>query len=266
MLGVIMGAAGVVLAYSVLVEPYWVRFVEYTVAVAGLPRGFEGMSILHLSDFHGRVEVFSLPKFRHWVKSSDLIAITGDLYALTLPRTRLARALDTLHAPLGVYYVSGNHDYRHGRLATAPWNPGPRLLDNDVRSITRDNQRIWIAGLPDLVKGRPELERVASFLHGTEEPAILLSHRPDARLLPEADRFQLVLSGHTHGGQVTIPGIGAPVRHNHIPGRYAAGYYCRETGPVLITSRGLGTSELPIRFNARPEVVRIRLTAGPENT
>lgn len=245
--------------YSVAVEPQWIRGVEYTVRIKGLAPPFSGLTILHLSDLHGRVEVFLSPKFRTWFARCDMIVITGDLYALSLPRRRLAQALDQLRAPLGVWYVSGNHDYRQGRLAVAPWRPGTRNLDNRAVAIERNGARMWLAGLPDLVKGRPDWPGLRDRLNHVDEPVILLAHRPDAALLPGAERAALVLSGHTHGGQVTIPGIGAVFKHNRLPGRYAGGPWYGPGGPVVITSRGLGTSELPVRLGARPELVRIRL-------
>jgi len=132
-------------------------------------------------------------------------------------------------------------------------------VDNRVVTITKDGHSFQLAGLPDSVKGKPDWPSVLHELAARKSPAILLAHRPDAWLLPGVERVALILAGHTHGGQITIPGIGAPLKHNHIPGGYVAGRLDRPGKPVLITSRGLGTSELPLRFGARPQVIRIRL-------
>ncbi len=247
-------------------EPYWIQATEHTVEIAGLPEPLNGLTILHLSDIHGRVGVFSWRRFQDWLKDADIVAITGDLYSPSLSRARLARHLETLHAPLGVFYISGNHDYRRGRLAVEPWDPGAQLLDNRVVPVERDGATLWMAGLPDFVKGRPDWPAVSRQLASLDGPAILLAHRPDAWMLPGVERVGLVLAGHTHGGQVTIPGIGAPLRHNRVPGGYVAGRLEVAGKPVLITSRGLGTSELPIRFGARPEVIRIRLVRKPADS
>lgn len=257
----IVGALIALFLLYALVEPYRFEATEQVVAVAGLPSAFENFTILQLSDIHGRVGVFSWHRFLRWQAESDVIAITGDLYSPTLSRARLAAQLDRLSARNGVYYISGNHDYRKGALAIEPWVPGDRLLDNRVVSIERDGQRIWLAGLPDFVKGRPAWDAVRQSLAQHDEPAVLLAHRPDAWLLPGVERVALILAGHTHGGQVRFPILGALVRHNTIGGGYVSGRLDRPGHPVLITSRGLGTSELPLRFMARPEVVRIRLTA-----
>lgn len=243
--------------YSVVIEPQWIRHSHYDVAIPNLPKSFEGYTILHLSDFHGRVGAFSfLHKYRI---QTDLVVITGDLFAWkTLPRSRIVRALNSLVASDGVHYVSGNHDYRHGQLDVEPWEVGERLLDNRVVTLNRGQDTIWLAGIPDLVKGCPRLDEIVTQIP-EGAPAILLSHRPDAVLLPDARRFDLVLSGHTHGGQVTLWGHWVPVRHTRVGSRYVAGLWRNSTRTVLITSQGLGESELPIRFGTRPEIVEIRL-------
>lgn len=255
----IIGAVLALLLLYVLWEPYWIQATDQVVAIPDLPPAFDGFTILQLSDIHGRVGVFSWNTFLRWQSECDAMVITGDLYSPTLSRARLARHLDRLNAPYGVYYISGNHDYRRGTLAVQPWEPGPRLLDNRVAVLEKEGQTLVMAGLPDFIKGAPEWESVRSALQVQPGPAVLLAHRPDAWLLPGVERVSLILAGHTHGGQVRLPLLGALVRHNSIPGKYVSGRLERDGKPVLITSRGLGTSELPIRLLARPEVVRVRL-------
>ncbi|MDA8193330.1 MAG: metallophosphoesterase [Thermaerobacter sp.] len=249
-------------AYAVAVEPRWLRPVTYDVRLSRLSTAFDGLTILHLSDLHGRVEVFLSPIFQKWSAACDIIVVTGDLYSAVLPRQRMAARLDALTARDGVYYVSGNHDYRRGRLDVAPWVPGQRLLDNRAAHLKRGGAGLWLAGLPDLVKGEPRWSDLRRMWADSRDPVVLLSHRPDAALLA-GNEVGLVLSGHTHGGQVAIPGFGAVFRHNRLPGRYVGGMLAGT--PHVITSRGLGTSELPVRFAARPEIVRVRLWAN-QNT
>ncbi len=248
--------------YGFVVEPHWVSLREIHLTISGLDAEFEGFSILHLSDLHGRVGVFSKQSVQNALQSCDMIALTGDLYAPSLDRRRLARIIDTWDRDK-LYYVSGNHDYRQGKLDTSPWEPDATLLDNRAVCLTRHDSELWIAGIPDLVKGSPKLDKVLRSVP-TGPPAILLSHRPDGWLLPGTERFQLVLSGHTHGGQVRIPGFGAVFRHNHVPDRFVSGLYKRPGHPILITSRGLGMSELPVRFMARPEILHIILHTTKE--
>lgn len=257
----IVGAVLAGLLVYALIEPYRWKLTEYSVAIDNLPPSFEGFTILHLSDLHGRVGFFSWPPFLRALTGADLVAITGDLYSPSLPRQRLATKLATLEAPSGVFYVSGNHDYRAGRLAVEPYQPGDARLDNRVRRVFKQGESILLAGLPDFIKGRPDWDAVRRQLDQEGGPVVLLAHRPDAVLLDGVERVALILAGHTHGGQVRLPILGAPLRHNHIPGRYVAGRLNQPGGPVLITSQGLGTSELPVRFMARPEVVLVHLKA-----
>lgn len=243
--------------YGFLVEPHWVSLRDIHLTLPELDVEFEGFSILHLSDLHGRVGVFSKKQVRQALEACDLIALTGDLYAPTLNRHRLKDVLTTWDRDK-LYYVTGNHDYRHGMPDTSPWDPGSSLLDNRAIAIRRHHATLWIAGIPDLGKGTPKLDEVLKLVP-PGSVAILLSHRPDGWLLAGTERFQVVLSGHTHGGQVRIPVLGAVFRHNHVPDRFVSGLYQKPGHPILITSRGLGMSELPVRFMARPEILRIIL-------
>lgn len=254
---ILIGVVGLLGLYALAVEPFWVSLHDLHVDIVDLPAEFEGFTILHLSDLHGRVGAFLRPAVRHALTTCDVVALTGDLYSPTLPRDRLVQHLTTLDSDK-LFYVSGNHDYRHGKLFIEPWNPGPALLDNRVVRLTKGEQYIWLAGLPDLVKGRPQLGQVVQGIT-TQAPAVLLSHRPDVWSMHGVNRFQLILSGHTHGGQVRFPWVGAVLRHNRLPKRYVSGVMVHKGRPTLITSQGLGTSELPIRFMARPEVLRIVL-------
>jgi predicted MPP superfamily phosphohydrolase len=247
-----------------LVEPFWIRPVEYRVWHACWPPELSGFTIVQLSDLHGRVRALRHPTARRWIADADLIAVTGDLYSPTLSRRRLAAALDRL-PPARTRFVSGNHDYRHGRLDVAPWDPAPGVaLDNRLETYEGPRgHRVRLAGVPDLVRGRPAWHHIASDgadADGASLPGVLLSHRPDAVLAPEAAGFQLVLAGHTHGGQVALPGYGPILRHSRLPRGDTAGLVRRPEGRWLVVSRGLGTSELPVRFWARPEVVRVVLS------
>ena len=258
---IVIGILGILALYAVVVEPYWIRLRRVDVEIPELPAQFDGFTILHLSDLHGRVGAFLRPAVRQAMEQADVIAITGDLYAVTLPDASVASHLNALDRGR-LFYVSGNHDYRHGVLKTSSWNPASCLLDNRAVHLTRGDAGIWIAGIPDLVKGKPNLAEVLEQIY-TEEPAILLSHRPDVWLKEGIQRFQLILSGHTHGGQVRFPWIGALVRHNKLPGNYVSGILSKEGYPTLITSRGLGMSELPVRFLSPPEVLKICLRRAP---
>ena len=250
-------------AYGFGVEPFWLRPVEYRVWHPSWPPDVGGFSIVQLSDLHGRTRAFSHPVARRWLQAADLIAVTGDLYSPTLPRERVATRLAAL-PPERTRYVSGNHDYRRRQLVIHPWQPAPEeVLDNRVERFGPEGL-VLLGGVPDLVCGRVRWAEVRP--PSGKCAAILLSHRPDAILAPGAAGYQLVLSGHTHGGQVALPGFGPILLHSRVGRGRTAGCVAWPDGRTLVVSRGLGTSELPVRFLARPEVVRVILdpAAAPE--
>jgi predicted MPP superfamily phosphohydrolase len=248
--------------WAVGVEPFWIRPVTYEVRFADWPPELDGLTVVQLSDLHGRVRAFRRPWVQEWLGQADVIALTGDLYSPTIPRRRLVTWLQRLDAER-LLYVSGNHDYRRRRLRIEPWRPPPAVvLDNRVVARQRRRAVYYVAGLPDLREGSPDWAVLDAMPDG---PTILLTHRPDAVLHPAARRADLVLAGHTHGGQVALPRWGPILRHTRLPRRAAAGLSWPFPGQALVVSRGLGTSELPVRFWARPEVVRVVVRAGVES-
>jgi predicted MPP superfamily phosphohydrolase len=254
------GAAAVAAAaYAIGGEPYWIRATTYVLDLPAWPAALNGLTVVQLSDLHGRTTAFHRSWVRQWLDTADLIAVTGDLFSPTIPRRRVVRWLSHLPAER-TRFVSGNHDYRRGRLALAPWTPRPGvLLDNRWELRQRRGVSWAVAGLPDLVKGQPDWEALADL--PADLPAVLLCHRPDVVLDPRARRFRLVLAGHTHGGQVALPGFGPVLRHSRLARGETTGLV-RRRDQYLVISRGLGTSELPVRFLSRPEVVRIVLRTG----
>ena len=226
---------------------------DYRVWHPDWPADLAGFTIVQLSDLHGRVQVFGRADVQRWLSDADLIAVTGDLYSPARRRARLVAWLARLPADR-TRFVSGNHDYRHRVLDIAPWDPpdGVRLDNRLERYVSPSGRQLWLVGVPDLGRGRPAWPRPPS-----NGPAVLLSHRPDAILAPQARSCHVVLAGHTHGGQVALPGIGPILRHSRLPRRQTTGLVPWPDGRTLVVSRGLGTSELPVRFGARPEVVRV---------
>ena len=190
----------------------------------------------------------------------DVVLLAGDLTSSRLAEFTAARAaFATLDAPLGVFAVLGNHDHYTEdprRLSAMIEQVGIRVLHNAGHPLERDGRRLWLAGVDDLLFGEPDLDAALS---GTEPPVVLLSHNPD--LFFEAARrgVALTLSGHTHGGQVRIPGLPVLVRQSryHLDqGRF------RLLDRELVVSRGLGVVGLPWRAACRPEGVLLRLRSG----
>ncbi|MEF2280239.1 metallophosphoesterase [Deinococcus sp. YIM 134068] len=243
----------------------------------GLPRLRAPLRAVQLSDLHHGVYI-RRRSVRAWVDAAlalrpDVVLVTGDFVDadLTASPAPLFRELARLRAPLGVWAVWGNHDLEYtARVAHRTGQPareaqdtfGRKLGQVDIRLLRnagvtlRDD--LFLAGVDDLRRGQPDL---AAALGDTPEDAavLLMSHNPD--LLPEVPaRVGLTLCGHTHGGQVCLPG-GVPLLTSSRHGRrFAAGFV---GGPASgFVSRGLGVTTVPLRLNCPPEIVVFDLVPG----
>ena len=236
---------------------------EASIPVAGLPVPLDGVAVLLITDIHVgpflRPEALRRAFDRLRTLSPDLILIGGDITTARL--SEILPHLDafrSLRAPLGTFAVLGNHDHYTGepaRLSALLEESGVRVLTNRWVPIERDGARLSLAGIDDLVVGRPDL---SAALDGAPAPTLLLSHNPDIFFEAVRRGVALVLSGHTHGGQVRIPGLPVLVRQSRYrldEGRYSA------AGAELVVSRGLGVSGIPFRFACSPEAVLLRIVA-----
>lgn len=261
-------AAAALAAYTTLIEPRWLQVRRARIHVRSLHPALEGLRIGLLSDVHlqaGR----SAALVRRAVAATtrarpDLVAVTGDLAE---DRTALSTVLDSfmgLDAPMGVFVVPGNHDHRagihHWRRAVAD-RTDIRDLTNRYVLTQRDGATICLAGIDDHIEGNPLLLLPPP---GARDLTIVLAHSPDQaeRCRRSYDAVDLILSGHTHGGQVRLPFLRAPVSSVDRPDLYEDGLRRRPWTQVY-TSRGLGTTRLPIRFMARPEVAILTITGRP---
>jgi hypothetical protein len=246
-----------------LFEASWARLRALELEVPRLPADLDGLRIMHLSDFHLGVPSpgsRAVARAVEWTvdRRPDLVCITGDL--LTHPRgePRLRELVACL--PLPVFAVLGNHDYAVARdpMARASGlrelDPARLLLDEGELLELR-GRSVWIAGRDP----KPSLHRRdPNSLSRDADLRILLNHYPRTFDWLEPDRFDLVLAGHMHDGQITIPYPGGKVRLAHPTARYASGVYRRED-LVMHVSPGLGTTFVPFRFAARPEVTELVL-------
>ncbi|MFP4624005.1 MAG: metallophosphoesterase [Gemmatimonadota bacterium] len=264
--GLAGGGVGVGL-YAALIEPRRLHVRRTTVHVRSLPPDLDGLRIALLSDFHaGRLTPPSLLRRavrRTLDEQPHLIALTGDF--VDRRADDLDRALEhvaDLWAPLGVYAVPGNHDYVHAGLHA--WqralqdHPCIRDVTNRHVLIRHGEAVLCVAGVEDLEQGMPRIDLPAP---AERDFTLLLAHNPDQaeRTRREADDVDLILSGHTHGGQVRLPPLGALHRKSRI---YDHGLRRRPWTQVY-TTRGLGTTFLPLRFLAPPEVAILELSRQP---
>lgn len=261
--GIGAGALGSV--YSTLVEPNWLQVETVRIPLAELHAALQGFKIAHFSDTHFG-PFFDHTNAQRVVRminglEPDLIVFTGDLVSrLSQGEAELGtRMLRELDAPEGAFAVLGNHDHwtDPGQVADAIEAGAGMLLRNGSRRIERDGGGFWLAGVDDIWEGKQDLDRA---LEGTTsgEPVILLAHEPDYADRVAADgRVALQLSGHSHGGQVRIPFLGAPVLP-YLGQRYPFGL--RRVGNLtLYTNRGVGMLAPPVRWNCRPEITEILL-------
>lgn len=274
------GAVGTAL-YAGEVERHWIDVVHRDIYLAGLPEPFCGMKIAQLSDIHLNeyTEPFLLREAVDHINrlQPDMVLLTGDyVSAEVLPKKLTMNAAWQCASLLGQltcprrYAVLGNHDCMAGEdeISAALHQHGIPVLRNAFVPIERGNTRVWLAGLEDPVCGKPEPDRTipAAIRNQRNEPVILMCHAPDFvdDLLahPAGRSVALMLSGHTHGGQVRIPMLGAfhlpPGGRKYIEGWFPMGNL------QLYVNRGIGAVGLPFRFNCRPEITSFTLRAAHE--
>jgi len=269
-LAAVLGAAGALAAYAFLVEPLWLEVTRPRIHVRNLHPSLEGFRIALLTDMHaGHGTPLALIRRACRLAMEEephLIALTGDFAADEAEDFgRVIAAMEGLEAPYGVYAVPGNHDYTVGIEA---WHrqmkdhPVIHDLTNGARMLEVDGARLCVAGVDDLSRGRPSLDA----LPPPEERdfTLLLAHDPDQaeRARRGDDEVDLIVSGHTHAGQVRLPFVGALRNPAERPELYEEGLRRRPWTQVY-TSRGVGTVHIPVRFLTRPEVAVLRLTGAP---
>ncbi|MBN1424159.1 metallophosphoesterase [Candidatus Fermentibacteria bacterium] len=238
------------------------------VDVAGLHGDMDGLRIVQLTDFHssriGALEqsAFALAADLH----PDILAFTGDLTTDPSVARELARRMVALQAPLGVFAIMGNAEYEGEAevIVQAMQSEGVHVLRNEVHRVSRGQGNLWIIGVDDPSTGRSFLEGALLRLKGdVHTPRLLLAHFPTAFTQAVHWGIDVVLAGHTHGGQVVLPGS----RYSQTMGsdeldRFQRGDF-REGHTWMHVSRGLGTSKIPIRIGSTPEVTLITLRAAP---
>lgn len=234
------------------------------VHVQGLPPAFSALRIALITDVH-RGPFMSAARVRQMVdavnaEQPDVIALTGDY--IHRSRSYIPSAwqeLSRLRAPLGVYAVLGNHDYwESGELSVAAMQrAGISNLTNAHVTLRRGGERLFVAGVDDAWAGNPSLEQALGSIPG-DGVALVLSHNPDYIERASDRRARLWLSGHTHGGQVCLPG-GRPIVHSsRCGGRYVAGLAACGAAQIYV-SRGVGTVTPPVRWNCPAEVPILEL-------
>jgi uncharacterized protein len=256
-------------------ESYNLQLKKIEIPLYRLPHQFDGFTIVQLSDFHYEEEFSAFPIRRsvELVNSlhPDLVVFTGDFVTVPMFRfgSQAARAsanavfpcaavLSHIKSRMGSFAILGNHDaYSNPALVASGLRAhGIPLLKNSCVPIELSGARFWLAGIDDALEGQPDLGAAIEKIP-TGEPIILLAHEPDFADEAALTAVDLQLSGHSHGGQIWIPGLGAPWLPP-LARNYPRGFY-KIQNMVLYTNVGIGTIRAPIRINCIPEVTHITL-------
>lgn len=238
---------------------------HYHIPVPHLPPAFEGFRIVHLADFHYGLYVplwfISSLVARVNEMPRDAVVLTGDY----VDRRWTQRHLNTvwpvlrqLQAPEGVFAVLGNHDHWACTACALGWLDQTGFgVRHQARCVERNGQRLWFAGAGDLWEDHLSLDVILADVPDAD-CRIVLAHNPDTADSPHESRVDLMLSGHTHGGQIRLPWRGSPklsVKNR----RYDQGFRISDKGAGVFITRGVGWTGFPIRFNCPPEIAVLHL-------
>ena len=279
------------LAYSYFIEPNRLVVTEEEIKIKGWDPAFDGLRIAMISDIHGGSNGASAENIRRVVETTnaqnpDLIVLLGDYvsqgstrkpiheWPLRMPMREVADNLAGLKAKYGVFAVLGNHDGWYGDdEITAELNRvGYRVLQNEIVVIRQNGVALRLFGMKDHLKLNSwitfdEMVRSVIAANPKEGQILVLEHSPDIlyilnywkHLNPD---LKLMLAGHTHGGQVWLPILGAPFVPSSVGQRYTRGHI-NEEGVDMFVTTGIGTSILPFRFMVPPEVAIVTITSEP---
>lgn len=258
------------------------RLVSIEVALSRLAEPWDGFRIVQLSDFHYD-EYFSVVPLRKAIEivnglQPDLVVLTGDFITASSKKARssiavraakpiepCAQLLAQMGGRSGILAVLGNHDVLTdaAHITAVLQSSGIPVLHNRSIVLERQGKRLWLCGVDDILNGKPDLDLALRAIP-PNEPVVLLAHEPDWADYVARRPVDLQLSGHSHGGQIRFPFIGAP----YLPPlarKYPWGL--RRIGPLaLYTNAGVGTMGIPMRLNCPPEVTLITLRVAPVTT
>ena len=266
---ILLGSLLLFLGYIFLLEPNWIDITRHDIWFKTLPPEFDGLVVAHLTDLH--IARYGLRERRLLTALAKakpgLIVITGD--SITRGNRaavqRFLKELQPLETPFGVWAVLGNHEHTdppvlgYEELRRFFNEANVALLVNDAGRIGRGVDTLTLVGVDDPYTGHDRLWEALKGMQRTPF-AILLSHSPEIFFKADLARFDLVLAGHTHGGQVRLPWVG-PLWLPAGSESYGAGWFTGGSAKMFV-SRGIGMSILPIRFLCRPDLPLITLKRG----
>ena len=260
--------------WGFVVEPHLMLDVEYkNIDIKKWDSRLDGLKIAVIGDFHA-----GLPFFENWrmekvvekinAVNADIILLVGDYvngrwFQSAMESGRLTKYLSRLKAPLGVYAILGNHDYLYdaGKVRKVLNSAGITLLENSNAKVSTPKGDFYVAGIADPLSADYSYSQSLNGI-GKGSPVLFMAHTPDVfREIP--NEIGITFSGHTHGGQVRLPKIGALFTNTFRGDKLVEGLY-RDGDKAIYVTRGVGTSRLPVRFLCTPVISVITITKQPD--
>ncbi|OGH97646.1 MAG: hypothetical protein A2039_04800 [Candidatus Melainabacteria bacterium GWA2_34_9] len=254
------------------IEPDEIVVHKVTLKLNNWDKKHDNLKIAVISDIHAGAPFINADKIRKIVELSnkenpDLILLPGDFVSngvigeTFVKPDLVAGILSKLKSKYGIIAVLGNNDwgYNGKKVTLALENKNITVLENNAKELIINGKPLWIAGVADLIKRFPDIDKALSKING-KSPILLLSHNPDVfPFIP--DRVNLTIAGHTHGGQVDLPFAGRLIVPSGFGERYAFGHI-HENNKDLYVSTGIGTSMIPVRFGVLPEIVILTIKSN----
>lgn len=258
---------GITLIWGIFVEPNLLTIKDYKVSNEKLPQSFNGLRIVHFTDLH--YENYNEKRMKKLVDNinslkPDIVIFAGDLieegYTMNEKDTKnLISYLKSIESKLGKYAVYGNHDVKNENFDNILYDSSFKVLKNNYDIIYNgNNESILIYGLDDIINGNPKIDSIKNKDIASIPYKIVLLHEPDYvnEFVFDHD-VNLILAGHSHNGQVKIPGV-RPLWLPEGCKKYYKGYYNINNTPLYI-SNGVGNSMLDIRVGSEPSINIYRL-------
>lgn len=265
---------GAVAFYAIKIEPYQLVVKTYPLEKNG-EKSIPQITIVQVSDIQisPTYDEARLDKLVSKINelNPDIFLFTGDLYdnyAQYGPEEGVIAALSSIKAPLGKFAIYGNRDCGGGsirRYSTILGASGFRLLTNEAAVVSLDGGgSLFIGGVDDYLLGSPDIAPILASMSENDSYRILMTHEPDTADSYANDGFDLILAGHSHGGQISIPFLGGP--ETAMAHKYRKGFYQlnSDNHTELYVNSGIGTSHYPVRFMVPPEITVFQLTLSQQ--